>query len=494
MRSKINKKIIAFFMCYVLCVSLFPTYAFAQNNSVEKGIVNNRSLLVKEGDWLYYRNSYDGGSIYKVKTDGTQNTKVNDISSCNITIDGDWIYFRSLAPQNKFYELFRVKKDGTELQDLNIKAHKEKIIGEWIYYIPGTNFYDSHKGLCKMKKDGSCKTSVFNQEEIAYPNINNNCLIYDLDKVFFLENGKKLDLNESNYASDENYDNLKEMLCSSNEWLYFRQYNGKYYRMKNDMSNEEIIRIGAPSIDSYYIVNDNWIYNTQTQCLEKMDGSKVIGKRTLGKNVDYSKIRIIDNWIYYYCDDGFCRIKTDGTNKTKIYRSMDTNINENDNYVLGGYNTDKRDNYIVSGDNIYYINGYDKSEKAVLKFDLKDKTTKELVHENVIEVKPQKQWKINFNENLDKNTINKNNIVVSDGDNKTLAITTTIGNDGKSVYIKSNGNYDHCWDVHRIQNGRLSGKQIYKIKITTNVKSEDGKNLNKEVVKKFKIEDDGYEN
>lgn len=110
MNIKINKKIIALLMCYMLCVSFLPTYAFAESNPVENGIVNNKSLLVKEGDWLYYRNSYDGGSIYKVKTDGTQNTKINDISSCNITLDGEWIYFRSLDTSNKFYELFRIKK------------------------------------------------------------------------------------------------------------------------------------------------------------------------------------------------------------------------------------------------------------------------------------------------------------------------------------------------------------------------------------------------
>ncbi|KEI07489.1 DUF5050 domain-containing protein [Clostridium botulinum] len=490
MRSKINKKIIAFFMCYMLCVSLFPSCAFAQNNPVEKGIVNNRSLLVKEGDWLYYRNSYDGGSIYKVKTDGTQNTKINDISSCNITLDRDWIYFRSLAPKNKFYELFRVKKDGAGLQDLNVKAHKEKIIGEWIYYIPGTNFYDSHDGICKMKKDGSCKTSVLKQEEIVEPNIKNNCLIYDFDRVFFFEDNKNLELNDPKHKFD--YDS-KEILNVSNEWIYFKKLNGTYYRMRHDLSNEEVLRGEDGYTGDYYIVNDNWIYNTQTQCLETMDRSKGIGKRTLGKNVDYSKIKIVDNWIYYYCDDGFCRIKADGTNKTKIYDFMDTNIDEKGNNIVSGYNIDKRDNYIVSGDNIYYINDYNKSEKAVLKFNLKDKTTKELVHENVIEVKPQKQWKINFNKKLNKNTINKNNIVVSDGDNKTLAITTTIGDDGKSVYIKSNGDYDNCWDVHRIQNGILCGKQIYKIKISTNVKSEDGKGLNKEVIKKFKVEDDGHE-
>lgn len=479
MSIKINKKIIAFLMCYVLCVSLIPTCAFAQDNPVENGIVNNRSLLVKEGDWLYYRNSYDGGSIYKVKTDGTQNTKINDISSCNITLDGDWIYFRSLQPSNKFYQLFRIKKDGTELKDLNVKAHKEKIVGDWIYYIPGTNFYDSHSGICKMKKDGNSKTSVLNQEEIAYPNINNNCLIYDLDKVLFLDREKKLNLNESNDDSYENFHNLNEMLCTTNQWLYFKQYNGTYYRMNSDMSNKETIRSGKPE-DCYHIINDNWIYDAQKQCLETMDKSKSIGKRTLGKNVHYPKTRIINDWIYYYCDDGFCKIKTDGTNKTKIYDFMDSDI-------------DEKDNYIISGDSIYYINDYAKSDKAVFKFNLKDKTTKKLTGDNVVEVKPQKQWKVTFDKKLDKNTVNKNNIIVTDGDNIPITVNVIPGEDGKSIYIKSNENYDNCWDVHRIENGTLCGKHIYKIKVTTNIKSNGGKNLSKEVIKKFKVEDDGHE-
>lgn len=331
-----------------------------------------------------------------------------------------------------------------------------------------------------MKKDGSEKTCVLKQDEIAYPKISKNNLVYDLDKVFFLENEKKLDLNESNYEGYENYDNLKEMLYTSNEWIYFKEQNGKYYRMKNDTSDKEIIRVGELYTDSYYIINDNWIYNTQKQCLETMDKSKGIGKRTLGKNVCYTKIKIIGEWIYYYCDDGFCRIKTDGTNKTKIYDFMNTDI-------------DKKSNYIVSGDNIYYINDYDKSEKAVFKFDLKDKTTKKLVNKDIVEVKPQKQWKVNFNKELNKDTINKKNIIVTDGDNIPVDITATLGDDGKSIYIQCDADYDKCWEIHRMQNGRLAGKQIYKIKITTNIKSKDGNNLSKEVVKEFKVQDDGYE-
>ena len=184
-------------MLFRSCVSFLPTCAFAESNPVENEVINNGSLLVKEGDWLYYRNSHDGGSIYKVKTDGTKNTKINDISSCDITINGDWIYFRALAPKDKYYELFRIRKDGTGLKDLNVQCYRISVTDKYVYYLPGIPIIDGYMGVCKMKKDGTNKPILIQKpkSDDSYRGywITKNYILHD-NYLWLLNSQKVIDL------------------------------------------------------------------------------------------------------------------------------------------------------------------------------------------------------------------------------------------------------------------------------------------------------------
>ena len=62
------------------------------------------------GDWIYYCNSSDGHKIYKIRTDGTQRTKLNDDYSKDINVVGDWIYYENISDD----ELYKVRTDGTQ--------------------------------------------------------------------------------------------------------------------------------------------------------------------------------------------------------------------------------------------------------------------------------------------------------------------------------------------------------------------------------------------
>lgn len=506
MNIKINKKIIAFLMCYILCVSFLPTCAFAESNSVENEVINNGSLLVKEGDWLYYRNSHDGGSIYKVKTDGTKNTKINDISSCDITINGDWIYFRSLAPKDKYYELFRIRKDGTGLKDLNVQCYEISVTDKYVYYLPGIDRYDNNAGLCKMKKDGTNKTIFIEKSESDDPDIfqgiiKNYFLFHE--HLWLLNNEKVIDLKET-IPKNIQYRVIKRITKNK---IYFDDWSHILYRVNYDGSKIEQIKqdIDATNYESFNdsIINDDWIYNDYTQNIRMINSNKKINLSKLGKYVDEFSIRIkriIGNWIYYYDYNynGLYRIKTDGTNKMLIYKI------KNHDYIY------EFQNYLVSGNDIYYIVEGRKSEMNLFKYDGKNKTHKMLVNEDISEVNEEKVWRVNFNKRLDETTVNKENIIVTNGDNVPVDVNINLSSDKKSIYINSNMYYDEKWGIYRdmdkllyplekknssSEDYNLRGKEIYNIKITTNVKDESGNKLKKQVVKKFKIKDNtDYEN
>ncbi len=62
-------------------------------------------------DWIYYVNADDGNSLYKVKADGTERTRLNYSESTIIDIIGDWLYYHNDSDRSKVY---RVKTDGSE--------------------------------------------------------------------------------------------------------------------------------------------------------------------------------------------------------------------------------------------------------------------------------------------------------------------------------------------------------------------------------------------
>lgn len=69
------------------------------------------SSVYFQGDWIYFINDSDNKRVYRMKSDGSQKTKITDDSLSDFYIEffGDWIYYINSA-DNKYY---RVKNDGS---------------------------------------------------------------------------------------------------------------------------------------------------------------------------------------------------------------------------------------------------------------------------------------------------------------------------------------------------------------------------------------------
>ncbi|MBC2580174.1 cell wall-binding repeat-containing protein [Clostridium sp. DJ247] len=121
------------------------------------------------GDWIYYQNSNDPGvypsnigsgirtmhgKIYKIKTDGTNDTKLCDDVALYPTVVEDWIYYINLSDNGNLY---KIKTDGSNKTSLNKDTVSFfDISGGYIYY---KNDSDNAK-LYKIKTDGSNRTSL----------------------------------------------------------------------------------------------------------------------------------------------------------------------------------------------------------------------------------------------------------------------------------------------------------------------------------------------
>ena len=134
--------------------------------------VNRLSIVV--GDWVYYSNRnwreektryrYNNYfyTLYKIRTDGSGRTKLNNFTSCDINVVGDWAYYR-----NTNGGVYKVCTDGSGMTKLNNdEGIYINVVDEWLYY---SNRSDEHK-LYKIRTDG-CGMVMFNEDKSAFINV-----------------------------------------------------------------------------------------------------------------------------------------------------------------------------------------------------------------------------------------------------------------------------------------------------------------------------------
>lgn len=100
------------------------------SGSLTKSDINgeNKVKLVESGamcinisdGWIYFSNTQDNYSVYKIKTDGTSLTKLNDVHTGGLCVVGDWIYYYTMKEDthNKgsyyLYRYYKMRIDGSE--------------------------------------------------------------------------------------------------------------------------------------------------------------------------------------------------------------------------------------------------------------------------------------------------------------------------------------------------------------------------------------------
>lgn len=100
-----------------------------------------------QGDWIYYRFKEQ---IMKIKIDGTEKTIIGDAESVqtnnHFVIDGDWIYYSNFKDRS----MYKIKTDGTENTRLNSYLSDIIIIDDgWIYYY-NYSYYSNKDGIIRI--------------------------------------------------------------------------------------------------------------------------------------------------------------------------------------------------------------------------------------------------------------------------------------------------------------------------------------------------------
>lgn len=126
-------------------------------------------------DWIYYVSSRPPYNLYKMKTDGSCYERVADIYAIEFDIKDGWIYFCSEASSDDYNTIYKMKVDGTEIT----KVFKAKdggiafinISGDYIYYL------DKHD-IHRIKIDGTEDTKMNRKYPASRFFVLDDCVYY----------------------------------------------------------------------------------------------------------------------------------------------------------------------------------------------------------------------------------------------------------------------------------------------------------------------------
>lgn len=296
------------------------------------GNISNDGEVCEKDGFIYCSGAHSG--LYKMKTDGTEKIKLLDDSAVDINVVDGWIYY------------------------LNVRNYNEN---------PNSQIY-------KVKIDGTCKTEVYSQDDISGLIVTNKYIYYktftsglgDLDYAIYkmnIDGTDKVMITKEQWISNINYDD---------GYIYYDTSDG-IYKIKDDGTD----RVKLYTCDTrFMIVNDKNIYfhsegeNYSVNNVYKIDLNGKGLQKVITFNSEATELfqpfffNIDGDWIYYSTigksGDGIYKVKTDGTQNTKLVGDYCGSINTTGNmlfcnkveYASGNYNgpTFNMDLYTINKD------------------------------------------------------------------------------------------------------------------------------------------------
>lgn len=357
-------------------------------------------LTLVVGDWVYFNSSADASRLYRVKLDGSELMKVNDLRVFALNENQGRLYFSDL---NHNYRLSSAKLDGTDVKVISEDMSSDLLfLDGWLYYL---NHSDSGreyriKGNDKEKVITVPKASLLakDEPEVMTPgstnsNRSNGGFFASIgDSVIFVSQNQtagifRLDGEETpTMISPDQGRNLNVW----KDWIYYineTDYSG-IYRMKADGSDTQIVLdISVGNL----LIYGNWMYflnhaDNARIYKAKVDGSELSpvsqseglfafslegdwlvfangqGQTMVKVKIDGSDEQVItsfsstflttqDGWIYYGDDNtrvALSKVKIDGTGNQKLITNFASHAH-------------------IYQDKIYY---YDGVEEAITRMDI----------------------------------------------------------------------------------------------------------------------------
>lgn len=170
---------------------------------------------------LYFVNLDDNNTLYSVKPDGTELTRISDIGAWYVSIVNGWIYFADRGSEGGIYKI-NIETGGLTRISEAI-AQYVNVADGWVYY---ADLYNS--GIYRMDTNG-LRTTRISAEECASLNV--------VGKQIYYRSYTKIGLYRMNTDGTDvvklNEQGASTIALYRGE-LYFSVYNDKTYQMTPD--------------------------------------------------------------------------------------------------------------------------------------------------------------------------------------------------------------------------------------------------------------------
>ncbi|WP_411679076.1 cell wall-binding repeat-containing protein [Clostridium thailandense] len=289
------------------------------NEGNTEGNLRNGGFIVEKDGWIYYIKN--GKKIYRIRTDGTQETLVADVKNArSLNVVGSNIYYvGSSDTSSSSYgttdsvSMYKGSVGGGYRTTLYSEHEDDfgkgfpymKAIDHWVCYSPNlayitkenSSFYD-----CFYKIDVDTKVNKQSTGDYLKSLATEGGFMYFTTKD---DNTIRKMPTSGNKKSDGTPDNKEvdlgvrgTILDVQNGYIYYNDADGNTYKMKEDGSEKTKI----VSLPDKFIINGDWVYyvvpgkdNLYQLRRMKLDGSQDVGLNAY--KVD--SFAITGGWIYY---------------------------------------------------------------------------------------------------------------------------------------------------------------------------------------------------
>ncbi|MDP2814932.1 MAG: DUF5050 domain-containing protein [Erysipelotrichaceae bacterium] len=364
--------------------------------------VDQLTLVVQ--DWVYFNKASDQEKLYRVKVDGSDEMKVNDIRAFALNEHNGRLYFSDLTHN---YRLSSAKPDGTDIKVLSNDMTTDLLFFDgWLYYLNhsdgGREYRLKGQDIEKVISVPKATPLASNESEIMIAGSTNsnrmsggfftkldNNLIF-VGKSVEMKGIYKRNLSDPEAPPEQISIDQARNLNVWKEWIYYineSDYSG-IYRMKSDGSDTQIVL--DQSVGNLIIVG-NWMYflnynENQRIYKAKIDGSELT---SISETEGIFAFSLDEEWLVYANGQGqtMVKVKLDGSEEQVITAYSSTFLmthegwiyygDDNTNVALSKVKLDGSENqklitnfashvHIVQ-DHIYYFDGV---EDAIMRMDV----------------------------------------------------------------------------------------------------------------------------
>lgn len=180
-------------------------------------------FVTTQAGWLYFsRFTEDCYSIYKMRTDGSENQRLGTVHGYSLNAVGDWLYFAN--PDDK-YKPYRMRTDGSNPEKIaDICSSFLSVSGDWAY----SDGYGDNIALCRFRTDGSELTALTNYQVIS-------CCVYG-DWIYFckksMDDGGLLRMRTDGTETQIIVDAIPKNYAITGDTLYYINPNDSYSVMQ----------------------------------------------------------------------------------------------------------------------------------------------------------------------------------------------------------------------------------------------------------------------